>query len=281
MHFISGQNNINISDLHIYPVKSCRSLGIDTSGVEERGLLNDRRAMLVNEDGVFLSLRSHPNMSGIRPSIKNGRLFLNFDGELLEAKPSTVRITVRVWRDVVITRIAQKSVNARLSKFLGQQVRLVFMDQDTQRRVKPEWSNSKVSLADGSPISVVNTASLARLSEIAGREISMCQFRPNITLRTNEPWAEDCWKTISVGTTILELIKPIDRCKIVTLDPESGDPSRMETMKALIHARKSGDGRVKGVLFGWAAIVRQGGEIAVGDNVDIVNTREAWPILDN
>jgi len=238
----------------------------------------DRRAMLVKDDGTFLTLRTHPKMSAIQPRVKDGSVILDIDGQVLETELSDKRTDARIWKDIVTVRVADEVVNTKISEFMGETVRLVFMDDNTERCVNADWADSRVSLADGSPVSIVNTASLAHLSDVAGHRILMSQFRPNIIVRTNRPWAEDSWKTITVGTAILELIKPIDRCKIVTLDPETGEPLCKETMSTLIQTRRSGDKRVKGVLFGWAAIVRRAGEITVGNPVNVIGSREAWPI---
>ena len=268
-----------ISELNIYPVKSCRGSALLSAKVDALGLVGDRRAMLVDENAQFISLRSHPKMAGIKPFFEGDRLFLDLDGDILETHDSGNRVDAKVWKDTVNVSLSTDTVSAKLSRFMGETVRLVFMDAETTRRVEPKWANARLSLADGAPISITNTASLAELAATSNSKIDMAQFRPNITIKSDEPWAEDHWKTIRIGDVTFDMIKPINRCKIVTLDPNTGQQSQDRTMEALIKSRRSGDKRVKGVLFAWAAVARGCGKLNVGDDVQVVETREPWAIM--
>jgi len=234
--------------------------------------------MLVDENARFISLRSHPKMAGIKPFFEGNCLHLDLDEDIIEACDSGDRVDARVWKDTVNVSLSTDTVSAKLSRFMGETVRLVFMDAETSRHVDPKWANAGLSLADGAPISIANTASLAELAATSNSKIDMAQFRPNITIKSDEPWAEDHWKTIRIGDIILDIIKPINRCKIVTLDPQTGQQSQDRTMEALIKSRRSGDKRVKGVLFAWAAVARGCGKLSVGDDVQVVGTREPWAI---
>ncbi|MCK6694557.1 MAG: MOSC domain-containing protein, partial [Thermoanaerobaculia bacterium] len=47
----------SLSSLHIYPVKSLAGISLDVAEVQSRGLQYDRRWMLVDEQGVFVTQR--------------------------------------------------------------------------------------------------------------------------------------------------------------------------------------------------------------------------------
>lgn len=56
---------MKISELRLYPIKSCRGLSVDRATIEARGFAGDRRAMIVRPDGAALTQRSHPAMAQI------------------------------------------------------------------------------------------------------------------------------------------------------------------------------------------------------------------------
>ena len=61
---------LSISQLYIYPVKSLGGIAVNTALVTERGLENDRRFMLVDEEGLFLTQRERPSMALLRTAIE-------------------------------------------------------------------------------------------------------------------------------------------------------------------------------------------------------------------
>ncbi len=62
-----------LSDIVIYPIKSCSGISLKESNVGVRGLEHDRRWMVVNENGLFLSQRKFPPMVLIKVEIlENG-----------------------------------------------------------------------------------------------------------------------------------------------------------------------------------------------------------------
>ncbi|MGB0907479.1 MAG: MOSC domain-containing protein [Maricaulaceae bacterium] len=270
---------MQISQLKIYPVKSCQGLSINTAEVRPRGLAGDRRAMVVDSSGTFLSLRSHPKMALIHTRLSGGELTLDMGGKTIPVTLTPRRETVTVWRDQVDARLADDTVNAALSDFLGEELRLAVMDDQSQRPIEADWASGQVSLADAYPILITNTASLAALSGTAGRDLSMDQFRPNIVLDTDQPWGEDGWRSLCIGEIIFDFIKPCTRCVVTTLDTKTGQVAHPETMEAMVKTRRSGDPRVKGVLFGWNAVPRSGGMLNVGDKAEVLEAGEAWPIL--
>ncbi len=269
---------MRVDALYIHPVKSCAPLTVDQSTIEPRGLAWDRRAILVGANGKFVSQREHGKMAQIIPIIENSVLSLKIDNHIYVAAPTNKRIKAQVWRDQVNLALADKEINHALSKFLRQDVKLAFMDDISARHTNPDWADSPTSLADGYPVLVANTASLDDLARIAGIPLTMEQFRPNIVLETNTPWVEDEWAVIQIGDVVLELVKPCSRCVMTTLHPQTGNADFPETMKALIKRRKSGDNRVKGVLFGWNAVVRKSGKLSLGMKAKILQTRPPWPM---
>mgnify|MGYP006201454429 FL=1 len=54
---------MQLQDIYIYPIKSLGGIRLEESELEERGLKFDRRWMLVDKEGMFLSQRTFPEMA--------------------------------------------------------------------------------------------------------------------------------------------------------------------------------------------------------------------------
>jgi len=269
---------MKISALNIYPVKSCAAISLSSTEVEPEGLIGDRRMMLIDEAGKFITQRSHAKLAQINPSFNGNQLSLHFGGRSHLMSYSEKRQLACVWRSEVDLLVADDRLNGALSKFLGESVRLVKMDGKSKRMVNPDWGSGPVSLADGYPILVTTTASLKALSREAGRALQMEQFRPNVVIDTEVPWVEDGWRSIQMGSVTMKFVKPCTRCVVTTLNPDNGEADRPETMQALIQSRRSNDDRVSGVLFGWNAVVETTGSLSVNMPVEILKQEKPWPI---
>ena len=53
-----------LAAIHIHPVKSCAPLALQAASVEARGLAHDRRYLVVDADGRFLTGRQLPRQIG-------------------------------------------------------------------------------------------------------------------------------------------------------------------------------------------------------------------------
>lgn len=259
--------------LHIYPIKSCRGLDLKATTVLPRGLEYDRRWMMVDATGGFISQRSHPQLAQLIVLADAYGLSLKFGGKSLRVViPTDRRLDVSVWKSTVNAAVADDKANRALSDWLGEVVRLVFMDRDATRLTNSEWAQGhETSFSDGYPVLVTNTASLGAINEYikhAGHApVGMERFRPNVVIETDQPWAEDAWASLQMGDVIFELVKPCTRCIVTTLDPLTGQRRPEPVLKALKALRMSSDPRNKGVLFGVNAVVKQGGQITSGMQV--------------
>ncbi len=269
---------MRISGLHIYPIKSCCGVTLNSADVKLRGLAYDRRMMIVGSDGVFLSQRTHPKMAQIIPILNGDKYSFLIDGQTVEISWSTDRLLSTVWRSQVDARIASEGVNAVISAFLGEPVQLIKMDGDSHRTSNPDWADTPVSFADGYPVLITTTASLDALNQNLSMSVPMARFRPNIVIENELAWDEDRWKQVQIGDIIFDIVKPCTRCVMTTLNPETGDSEGDALMRLMTRKRRSGDPRVKGVLFGWNAVSRNIGQISVGDPITVLKTGPAWPI---
>jgi uncharacterized protein len=276
---------LQVQSLHIYPVKGARAVDLTTCDLEPMGLAEDRRWMLVNADGMFLSQRDTPALAklAVKPA-RNGGLMISVPGALtqlvLPPDPSQPTISVTVWKYTGPALAAGKDVNDLLSRWLGQPVRLVRVAPTTARLANPDWAgpHTPVGFADAYPVLVALTASLDALNAAMADAIAMNRFRPNIVISGAGAWADDGWKRIRLGEVELDLVKPSDRCLVTTTDQSSGERMGKEPLATLAKLRRSAVPNINGVLFGTNAAPRVLGTLSVGDIVEVLETREPWAL---
>jgi uncharacterized protein YcbX len=278
---------MRVSDLFIYPLKSGRGTAMSTAEIDAFGLPGDRRAMITDPDGHFITQRELPELARIDARTDASSLRLSMvDKEFLVPLPSADRrIDVSIWKSIVSAALADDDSNRTLSQWLGRDVRIVFFDEGARRTASAEWAGdgTPVAFADGYQILVTTTGSLkalnADLQAHGEGSVGMERFRPNIVIDTEEAWPEDRWAAIEIGGIRFDLVKPCARCIMTTQDQQTGSRDVPNPMPAMGRIRMSADRRVPGPLFGWNVTPRANGRIAVGDAVKVLEERpEGWAL---
>jgi uncharacterized protein YcbX len=263
-----------LSEIHVYPIKSCAPLSLEEAVVEARGLAGDRRWMIVDMDGRFLSARQHPRLTLVRAQADGNAFALSVPGmpPLRLALPASgLRIDATVWKSTVSAQVADALANAWISNFLGMSARFVHMDADCVRTVSADHGRSgdEVSFADGYPLMLISQSALDQINEKLARPAPMLRFRPNLVVAGATPHAEDGWKRIRIGAVEFDVVKPCTRCVFTTVDFERGefDPSG-EPLRTLMTYRRTS----KGVTFGQNLIPRGRGTLRVGDAAEVLES---------
>lgn len=262
--------SIRLSALYVYPLKSAAAQVLDAAELQPRGLAHDRRWMVVDAQNEFITGREEPRLVLVRVQPQPDGLLLSAPGmpDLL-ARTASRREHVTVWRDRVDARTVTDDAQAWISRFLGRECRLVFMDDAAQRPVDPTYAvaGDEVSFADAFPLLLISEGSLAGLNARLDAPVPMLRFRPNLVVSGAEPHAEDGWKRIRIGEIEFDVAKPCVRCGFTTVMPESGtlDP-RGEPLRTLATYRRG----PRGVMFGQNLIARGQGRLRVGDVVTVL-----------
>jgi len=272
---------MRVVSLHLYPLKGTRAFDVERARLTARGFENDRRWLVANADGHFITQRSHGSLAAITstPTAEGINLAAPGMPEIEVARPDgRARLAITIWEKKVDAALANEPSHRWLSKFFGEEMRLVFMDSRAERLKEGIWAPPlPMSFADAYPVLVATTGSLAAVNEEierrGGEPITMRRFRPNMVIDSVEPWAEDFWRRLKIGETELDLVKPSDRCIVTTRDQLTGTTMGGEPLGALATLRMSADPRIKGVLFGWNSVPRVLGQIAIGDEVEILDRR--------
>jgi uncharacterized protein YcbX len=271
----SGQ--ASLASIHIYPLKASRGTDLNSSLVEPWGLAGDRRWLLVDKAGRFISQREEPAMARVTVRHADQALTVSAAGypELSVAAPSGddggEMLDVTVWRSTVMASAAGPAADAWFSEFLGRRVRLVYLDDPTRRAVNPEFGSAGdvVSFADGYPLLLTNTASLGALNgwltEDGDQPVPMSRFRPSVVVAGSGPWAEDGWRRIRIGAVSFRVVKPCGRCMVTTIDQITGEVGK-QPLRLLGRRRLIGTE----LVFGQNMIPEAPGTICVGDPVEIL-----------
>ena len=263
-----------VTELNIYPVKSTRRISLDESEVLPRGLPWDRRWMLVDATGRFITARQQPRLATVQTALLDGELQVSAAGlqplrlPLVPTGRSLARVSV--WKDELDAVLAGAQADAWFSGFLGFDCRLVQMTDDLVRGVSPDYGRpgDEVSFADGYPLLLISEASLADLNTRLPQPVEMRRFRPNLVVNGQLPYAEDGWRRLRVGEVEFEGVKNCSRCIFTTIDPDTGEKHPdQEPLRTLSTYRKRPEG---GVFFGQNLIPRSAGVIRVGDRVTVI-----------
>ncbi len=265
---------LKVTEINIYPIKSTQRIALRESKVLPRGLPWDRRWMLVDDRGRFITARDHPRLAMVRTVVKEGVLEVHADGgnalEVPLQPPDRVFTSVTVWRDLCDAHMVGAEADAWFSDYLGLSCRLVQMTDELVRGVDLDYgkADDEVSFADGFPLLLISQASLADLNLRLETPVSMRRFRPNLVVDGERAYAEDQWRQIRVGEVEFAGVKNCSRCIFTTIDPDTGvkDPNT-EPLRTLGSYRRRPQG---GVYFGQNLIPRSGGVIHVGDKVEIL-----------
>jgi uncharacterized protein YcbX len=259
---------LRLSGLNIYPIKSARGIPLEESEVDGFGLRYDRRWMVVDESGQFLSQRSHSRLALVVPTIRDGALRVDAPGmPTLETPldpPDTVATRVTVWDDSCPATWLGESPARWFTDFLGCPCSLVHMAPDVVRPADPAFAprGSRVSFADGFPFLLISEESLGHLNRRLLEPLPMNRFRPNLVVAGGEPYAEDHWTRIEIGGIGLRIVKPCGRCVVTTTDQTTGERGR-EPLRTLATYRKR-DGEV---MFGQNVVHEGPGRLRIGDPV--------------
>ena len=250
-----------VAGLFVYPLKSARGIGCSRVHVSATGFEWDRRWMLINAHGVFLSQRTHPQLACVVPQLEGGELVLEAPGLpplRLSRTCAGERLAVRVHQDGCAGLDEGPAAAEWASRVAGEPVRLVRVPPDTARRANPSFAGpvpAPMGFADGYPVLVCNQASLEDLNSRLPTGIPMERFRPNVVLEGLPAWAEDRIDTLAFEEVTLRLVKPCTRCTIPSVDQRTGQLST-DPAPALRQFRFNK--ALRGVTFGENAVILTG-----------------------
>lgn len=269
--------SLTLSEIFIYPIKSLGGISLDESIVEQSGLQYDRRMMLVDGNGVFITQRNYPQMALLKTVIKDNILTvfhsLSNHSISLPLTPgnsaSLKKSKVKIWDDICEAYAISKEANDFFSDMIGIKCRLVYMPEDEIRIVDRErkyvTDEHIVGFADGYPFLIIGQSSLDDLNRRLENPLPINRFRPNFVFTGGQPFEEDRWKDFLIGEIKFRAVKPCARCVITTTDQETSERSD-EPLRTLADFRREGNK----VLFGMNLVAYCSDKVKIGDKITLL-----------
>lgn len=249
-----------VAALWRYPVKSMQGEPLESLELEDRGVRGDRSyGVLDLGTGTVVSAK------------RDGRLLLA--AATLEGETPKIRLP-----DGEVTTGTGPEVDAALSAWLERPVRLVGaapgrratyekqLDFEVDGSASARWEGPPGSFVDKSPLHVLTTASLRGLRLDRGDlQVEVRRFRPNMLLDVDgEGFVEQDWIgwSLGLGRARMRVHEPCARCVVTTREQPGGIVRQLDVLRHLNGAH--------GGNFGVRAMVVAGGQVAVGQRVEMV-----------
>ncbi|KAL0964254.1 hypothetical protein UPYG_G00321370 [Umbra pygmaea] len=283
-----------LTNIYIYPIKSCAAFEVTNWPVGPHGLLHDRGWMVVNGNGICLNQKREPRLCLIHP-----RIYLPSNTLLLQvAGMNTICVPMesdseplnshrvcqsKVCGDRVQTMDCGDEAASWLSDFLGQPCRLIRQSPDFIRKMKEghekveEVSASTLSLVNEGQYLMINRASVDLLQRHIMRrqepsddhfpldtEQLISRFRANLVISGKKPFEEDDWSHFIIGNTHFQVAGCCGRCQMIGVDQTTGAKTK-EPLLSLSAYRK---GKVTfGVYLVHQSLENSNATLCVGSSV--------------
>ena len=229
--------SIEVSSLHVYPVKSCAGIDLEVAELTARGIAHDREFMLVTDEHEPLTQREKHELAVIRTGFIDGNLSIQAPGQELIRHPldgsaDSGPETPLVLFEKAGTGVDQgEEVSAYFSEFLGQSVRLMRAVQPRliRENTRVEGGTHQTGFADGYALTIGSLASLASFNEylVANGEqpVPIENFRFNIVVDGDElqPWDEDNWQELTIADKRLFVVRCLGRCIMPNIVQQTGE----------------------------------------------------------
>lgn len=275
---------MRLSQLHLYPVKSLRGCAVSSAEVDALGIVGDRRFLVADASGKFLTQRVLPRMALIATALADDRLILTAAGlpalsVPIAPDPAAELVACEVWSSSgLLAEDCGPNAAGWLSSFLGQPCRLLrigtrFARPMPDRKVPDALRGAGphlVAFNDAYPFMVIGQASLddlnLRLVAVGAEPVPMNRFRPNLVVEGSPAYLEDGWRVLRIGTVIFHIGGPCARCVVTTTDQDSAERG-VEPLRTLAGYRRD-PAKPTDVNFGQNLLHEtKHGQLRVGDDV--------------
>ncbi|XP_026997805.2 molybdenum cofactor sulfurase [Tachysurus fulvidraco] len=259
----NSENAYKLTNIFIYPIKSCAAFEVTEWPLGPQGLLYDRMWMVVNENGVCLSQKREPKLCLIHPHIclNSKTLCLEASGmdpitvplEISKEKHGSKTCQSKVCGDRVQTVDCGERVSDWLLEFLGKPCSLIRQSPSFVRDMKMATGKGAcrpaLSLVNEAQFLLINRASVELLlNHVINREDSsndctsfdmmqlINRFRANLVISGSKPFEEEDWTCVKIGSTQFQVAGKCSRCQMIGIDQTSGTKSQ-EPLRSLSDCR--------------------------------------------
>jgi molybdenum cofactor sulfurtransferase len=284
-------HSIRLTDIILYPIKSCGGIYADSWYISDTGLLFDRHWMITNDDGVGLNQKREPKMTLVKPSLSKDfhKLNLSFEGcepFSLEINSSQNKIRnnyittnpvcqTKVCADNVTTVDAGDQAAHWVSLALNRSYCRLVSQINTIPRVSKgnrNHSNKSLSLANEEQYLLVSRTSIRKLLHLVRttnpaitENDLVSRFRPNFVVDGGLPFEEDTWKSVTIGNLKFTCVGKCTRCQMICINQETGE----KEPNILVSLRDIKENKITFGIYLRADEDYETEKISVGDAVTI------------
>ena len=264
-------NNLEITDLLIYPIKSSIGFKINEANVLKTGFEYDRLFAIINSKNKVLTARENSKILKIHSDIIDNKLtvyskgFESIETELKHFK--TDNVSIEIFGDSVKAKSTNEKLNNWITIILGEKCELITIDNDNLREIKSKYNgkkNEKILFSDIAPIHLISRESLDLLNSKLETSVSIENFRPNVVVTGCKPFEEDNWKSISIGNCEFDVMLKTPRCSLTTINPKTTEINKnQEPLRTLSIFRKENNN----INFGIYLVPRTEERININDKI--------------
>ncbi|XP_062591879.1 molybdenum cofactor sulfurase-like [Saccostrea cucullata] len=256
---------VRLTNICLYPVKSCAAFMVAEWDIGPKGLLYDREWMIVSDNGVAISQKREPKLCLIKPSIElsQGTLTLQYkDLEPLKLPlhrekggpqfNSALSCTSKVCNDRVLGTDCGDNASEWISKALQRPgCRLIQQNNNNTRTSKLKDKETELSQEESLSLTnesqyllfliftaLTSSAKSKRGSKPASSDLEdlVLRFRANLIVDGGSSYQEDDWSRLQIGQHRFTGQGGCTRCQMICLDQETGQRSR-EPLRTLAMCR--------------------------------------------
>ena len=252
--------------IHVAPIKALAIQALDSVELGPRGVENDRRFCIVDQDGRMLNAKRVQRFVAIRPRFDADfrHLVLELpDGSAVEGPAGQGQATtVTIYGRTVPAHAVAGPWSEVLSAVAARPVQLVRFDDPGEGVDRADEAAGASLLSEGSLRAIASAAGVSA-------PVDPRRFRMLFGISGVDAHAEDTWigRRVRIGAAVVEPGGNIGRCAVTTLDPDTG-VSDLDTLAALGTYRDR-EVTTEPLAFGvWARVVKAGA-VRLGDAVHV------------
>jgi uncharacterized protein len=267
-------SQVKLESIHVYPVKACRGISLDSATLLTEGVRYDREWMIIDRAGRFLTQRERPELARVLTQIDRDFLSLSVLGH------GRIRVPLRYqdgpltpavcWRFATEALDCGSDASEWLSDYLGSKARLVRFPRKATRPCNSQWTGelaAHTKFSDGFPLLVLGSDSVTDLRKRMGvteYQLPIDRFRANLIISGLPAYEEDFVDTLARDALELKLVKPCARCSVPGVDQLTGELNGPAPLDTLVGYRMNP--AVDGASLGMNAILAAGAgsDIRVG-----------------
>lgn len=224
-----------ITNIFTYPIKGAAGIVLERSQVMSDGLRHDRKYMVVDKSGDFISQKKYPQLALVRPRLGDMAITVSAPDMQDLQLPYTLSPGIAPNTPAVLLYgrpasglWAGSEAGQWFSDYLHTDVDVVATHPGRPGLIKEQYRldgvSHNVGFADTFGISIVSEASLRAINQlIENDEVGVDRFRPNIVVDGEDllPFEEDRAHKIKMRDLGGFVVRATKRCKVIDINQQN------------------------------------------------------------